>query len=280
MVMAFGMALKPLALSAAKIALAAYGGICLLLYVRQARMVYYPAREIAQTPAAAGLAYEELSLKTSDGEKIGAWFVPAKDARGAVLICHGNAGNIGDRLHAIELCHGLGLDVLIFDYRGYGRSTGTPTERGTYEDALAAWNYLVGERGVPAGKIVVFGRSLGGGVASWLAARQAPGALILEATFTSIPDTAARLYPWLPVRLLCRFRYPTLEHVRQVRCPVLVAHSPQDELLPFAGGRKLFDAAPEPKVFVELAGGHNDGESFTSPAYRQTLDEFLGSVLP
>ncbi len=265
--------------SVLKIGAAAYLGLALLMYFFQSRYVYFPSRALAATPAALGLPFEEVALAAEDGPRLAAWFVPAAAARGAVLVCHGNGGNIGDRLHAIERFHGLGLDVLLFDYRGYGHSQGKPSEEGTYRDAVAAWNYLIRERRLAPDRIVVCGRSLGGAVAAWLTDGRSPAGLILESTFTSLPDIGAGVYPWLPVRLLCRYRYPTLEHLRRVRCPVLVAHSPTDDLVPFAHGQKLFAAAPEPKAFAELTGGHNDGEGMTEPSYRQALDDFLARCL-
>lgn len=262
-----------------KIGLAVYIGLCLLMFIFQSHSVYFPSRAISATPAALALPFEDVRFVTSDGKRIAAWFVPANPARGTILICHGNGGNIGDRLHAIRLFHEFGLNVFIFDYRGYGNSAGSPSEKGTYKDALGAWNFLTQEQRLSPDRIIVMGRSLGGAVAAWLADRQQPAGLILEASFTSISDIGADIYPYLPVRLLCRYRYPTLKHVRNVRCPVLVAHSGEDEMIPFAHGQKLFQAAPEPKVFAKLSGGHNDGEGFTEASYRQTLNEFLARCL-
>jgi uncharacterized protein len=267
-----------IALSVLRIAAAVYIGLCLLLFFRQSRMVYFPLRPILQTPADIGLAYESVTLTTSDNVRLAGWYVPRAAARGTLLICHGNGGNIGDRLHPIGMFHELGLNVLIFDYRGYGESEGTPSEEGTYRDAQAAWQHLAVERNTPPDKIVVYGRSLGGAVAAWLAGQVAPAALILEATFTSIPDMGARLYPWLPVRLLCRYRYNTLAQLEHIGCPVLIAHSRGDDMVPFAHGQKLFAAAREPKTFFELTGNHNEGEVLASPAYRRALDNFLSTL--
>ncbi|MBU4200536.1 MAG: alpha/beta hydrolase [Verrucomicrobia bacterium] len=272
--------------SALRIGLAVYIGLCLLMFIFQSHYVYFPSREILATPAAVALPFEAVMLTANGGqrlatrhERIATWFVPASSARGTVLVCHGNGGNIGDRLHIIQRFHELGLNVFIFDYRGYGQSQGAPSEKRTYEDALAAWNYLTRERRLPPDRIIVCGRSLGGAVAAWLADKQKPAGLILESTFTSLPDIGARVYWYLPVRLLCRYRYPTIEYIQYLDCPVLVAHSREDEMIPFAHARKLFEAAPEPKVFTELTGGHNDGEGFTETSYHQALDEFLTRYL-
>lgn len=259
---------------------AVYLGICLFVFLIQPRLVYFPTRQVQATPAAIGLDYEAVTLTASDGVRIAAWFIPAAKPRGVLLFCHGNAGNIGDRLDSFRIFHGLGLSTLIFDYRGYGASEGAPSERGTYLDAEAAWSFLVNHRKVPPQQIVVFGRSLGGAVAAWLASEHAPGALILESTFTSVPDLGARLYPWLPVRLLSRFRYDTRSCVRRAKCPVLVVHSPQDDIVPYALGRALFDAAGEPKELLQLTGSHNDGFLLTGKPYLDGLDAFLTRHLP
>lgn len=276
-----------IALSVLKMAVAVYVGLCILLFFRQSHMVYFPLAPVMQKPADIGLAYESVALMTADGVRLAGWYVPCAGARGTVLMCHGNGGNIGDRLHPINLFHELGLNVLIFDYRGYGESAGKPSEEGTYQDARAAWQYLTEKRNTPPDKIVVYGRSLGGAVAAYLAERitpaacaapaacAVPAALILEATFTSIPDMGAKIYPWLPIRLLCRYRYNSLTRLEHIHCPVLIAHSRDDEMVPFEHGRKLFAAAHEPKTFFELTGNHNEGEVLTSPAYRQALDTFL-----
>lgn len=246
-----------------------------LLYVIQDRLVYFPERELAGTPRDRGLDYEELNLVTDDGVRLHAWFVPAPEARAVLLYFHGNAGNISHRLDRIGLFHNLGLSVLIVDYRGYGRSTGRPSEAGTYQDALAAWRHLTVERRVPPEKIVLFGRSLGAAIAAWLATQAAPGAVILDSGFTSVPEFGARIYPWLPVRWLARFDYPTKAYLANIHRPVLVIHSRADDIVPFREGEALYAAANPPKRFLEIRGGHNDADFLTNPAYARGLDEFL-----
>lgn len=268
--------------SVGRIALLAYVGLALFMYFRQSRYVFYPVKGLGVTPATAGLAYEDVSVKTTDGETIHGWFVPAgTNAMGTLLLCHGNAGNIWNRIDAIWLFHDLGLNVCVFDYRGYGKSTGAPSEEGTYLDAAAVWDWLVQQRAVKPATIAVFGESLGGAVAAWLADKENPGALVLESSFTSLPDMAARLYPFLPVRWLCKFRYNTLERISRITCPVLVAHSRQDEMIPFAHGQRLYAAAREPKAFLEMKGSHNGGREETGEAYsiavRGFLDQHLGA---
>ncbi len=252
----------------------------LLLYFRQSAYIYFPARTVRQTPAAIGLAYEDVRLKAEDGATIAAWFVQAPaganaENRPVVLFCHGNAGNIGDRLNTLRTFVSLGLDVLIFDYHGYGESEGKPGENETYLSALAAWEHLTLTRSVPSNRIVVFGRSLGCGVASWLAQHCEPGLLVLESAFESVPAMARKIYPIYPVRLLSRFSYDTLARMEHIRCPVIVAHSREDEMIPFEHGRRIFEAANEPKTFIELQGSHNAGGIDIAPGYRALLREWV-----
>ncbi len=236
---------------------------------------------------AANLEHEDVWFTSADGTKLHGWFVPGdtpdRKARAVVLFHHGNAGNISHRLETLALLNGLGLSTCIFDYRGYGKSSGRPTERGVYLDARAVWDWLADEQGVAPGRVVVWGRSLGSAVAARLARDLAgegvrPAALVLESAFTSVPDMGRTAYPFLPVRLIARMRMRTVDYVRGVNCPVLVAHSPSDEIVPYAQGRAVFDAAPEPKRFFELRGGHNDGFLVTGRDYVQGVDAFLRDV--
>lgn len=260
---------------------AAYGGLLLAVYFFQSHLVFFPqtGREIIATPAQVGLPYEDIHLQTSDGISLHGWYIPALQARGTVLFLHGNAGNISHRLDSVQMLHRLGYSTLIFDYRGYGNSGGAPTEQGTYQDAEAAWRYLTGPRHIPSCRIVVFGESLGGSVAAWLAARQKPAALVIASGFTSVPELGQQLYPYLPVRWLVRIRYDTRENLRKVAAPVLIAHSPEDEIVPFGHGRALFAAANPPKQFLELAGGHNDGFIFMRESWIKVLGDFLAEQM-
>lgn len=255
----------------------AYFAVIVLVFLFQSKLVYFPqmGREIAVTPRAYGLDFEPAEIKTADGETLYAWWVPVPDARGTVLLLHGNAGNISHRLDYLLMFRRLHYSTLIVDYRGYGRSTGSPSEEGTYRDAEAAWNYLVKTRAVNPADIVIFGESLGGAVAAWLAARVAPRAVVLASTFTSAPDLGAQVYPFLPVRLISRFKYDTLDSLRRVRAPVLVAHSRDDDIVPFAHGQKLYAAANAPKQFLEMRGGHNDGFVFMREEWVKVLADFL-----
>lgn len=258
-----------------RIVVITYVCLTLLMYVFQSRFIYFPSREMHMTPDLAGMPYEAVVFAASDGVQLSGWFVPADKPRGVVLFCHGNAGNISHRVDTMRFHRALGLSSLHFDYRGYGQSGGKPSEKGTYLDAEAAWRYLTEERKIPAEQIVVHGRSLGGAIAAWLAREHAPKALILESSFTSIPDVAAKLYPFLPVRLLARFHYNTKDYVREVKCPVLIVHGPQDEIIPFEHGRRLFELAKEPKAFLEIGGSHNEGWAQSMDRYTNGVDAFL-----
>ena len=258
---------------------AAYCVLCLLLFFFQSRLIYFPqiGREDFVTPQQAGVDYQEVRINAA-GEELHGWFVPAPQARGVVLFFHGNAGNISHRLDYLRMFRKLGFSILIFDYRGFGKSSGEPSEIGTYQDAEAAWNYLVETRRVAPSSIVLFGESLGGAVAAYLAARVKPRALILTSTFTSLPELGAKLYPLFPVRLLSRFKYDTREYLRRVSCPVLIVHSRDDEIVPFAQGEALYSAAHEPKRFLEILGGHNTGLMVSEPVWFKGVQAFFNSL--
>jgi uncharacterized protein len=271
--------LKIFIFPALRIAALVYVGLLVALYFGQARMVFMPRTEIMGTPKDIGLAYEQVKLTTQDNLAISAWFVPAtsKDAigKGVILFCHGNAGNIGDRTAYLPIFHSLGLSVLLFDYQGFGSSQGTPTEAGTYADVESAWQYLSQVRQIPPSKIVIYGESLGGAVATYMAEKQRSGGLILASTFTSITDRAAELYPFLPIRLISKYSYNSIARMPNIKSPVLVIHSPQDEIIPFAHGEALYKAANEPKMFVKIKGDHNGGFLDAQEIYSAGLEKFV-----
>lgn len=275
---------------------------CFFLVFERANL-YFPTRTLEATPGDIGLAHEDVFLTASDGVKIHGWFVPASSPapvhlvgvpdgtptrctgeeaarvrRRAVLFFHGNAGNISHRLQTIAIFHRLGLDTLIIDYRGYGRSGGRPSERGFYLDAEAAYDWLRARQGTDPGSIVAFGRSLGGAVAVELARRREVSALIVESVFTSTADIGREVMPFLPVRLLVTQRFDSLGKVGSLAVPKLFIHGRDDEIIPFRHGERLFDAAAEPKRFVPIAGGHNDGFMLPENAYPEILARFLGEL--
>ncbi len=220
--------------------LAILGGVVILyvitvlfIFFRQSAYIYVPDRNVHATPRAINIDYDDVRIKTEDGEVIAGWYVPVFEpgkltgdslSGSTVLVCHGNAGNMSDRLDLIMIFHKLNMDVFIFDYRGYGDSTGKPSEAGTCSDALAAWKYLTGAKGLDPESILVYGRSLGGAIAVWLAAEVKASALVLEATFTSAVDMAKERFPLFPAERFCRFKYRSVDTLKSIRCPVLVAH--------------------------------------------------------
>ncbi|MBN2130775.1 MAG: alpha/beta hydrolase [Sedimentisphaerales bacterium] len=247
----------------------------LILLFLQSRLLYRPTREVSLSPADAGLGFEEVAFRSSDGVALHGWYVPADDARCTVLLCHGNAGNVMHRLDLLGFFHSLGLSCFVFDYRGYGRSAGRTTEAGTYLDARAAYDWLVRDKSLPADRIILLGRSLGGSIAAHLACRVLACSLVIEGAFTSFADIAARYYPYLPVRRFVWFRYDTQEYIEDVNCPVLILHSRADGIVPFEFGARLFQAANGPKRFVEIRGGHNDGLAASGSLYKETWQMWL-----
>lgn len=265
------------------ILLGGYALIVALAFAFQNRLVYLPnvvGRDIVSTPADIGLDFEEVWLDTADKERLHAWWVPHAASRGSVLFSHGNAGNISHRLDTIRAFHALGLDVFIYDYRGYGQSSGQPSESGTYHDIEAAWRWLVQARGLDPGRIVLFGRSLGSAVAAALAVDVEAGGLIMESPFISMPELGAELYPFLPVRWLARIRYDTLERIDRVGMPVLIIHARDDEIMPPGHAIRLYAAARSPKQMLELRGDHNTAFFADFATWRDGVRAFLDRHLP
>jgi fermentation-respiration switch protein FrsA (DUF1100 family) len=264
------------------IATSIYLLLVLMLYLFQGRMVFlsdFPNRALIASPGDFGLDYEDVSLTTSDNERLHGWYIPAVNPRGVLLFFHGNAGNISHRLDSIKIFHELGLDTLIIDYRGYGQSTGKASEQGTYLDAQAAWDYLVNSRGIPADRIIVFGRSLGGAIGAWLGVQNTPAAVIIESSFSSGVDMARRLYPFLPARLITRLQYPVVDYAGQLKCPVLVVHSRHDEIIPFSMGQAIYAAVKQHKELLEIRGDHNNGFLISQGDYVAALKDFTQTNL-
>jgi len=237
--------------------------------------IYYPIREISITPESIGLSFEDVFFETHDHVKLNGWYVPCEGATSTLLFCHGNAGNISDRLDSIDIFHDLGLNVLIFDYRGYGKSRGFPTERGTYLDAMAAYNWLISKKKPDEDKIVIFGRSLGGSIAIDLAAKINKGLLISESAFTSIIDIGKEFYPFLPIKYCASIKYDSIQKIKNVKIPKLIIHSDDDEIIPFHHGEGIFKAALLPKQFYQMRGGHNDGFIIMGKEYEETIKNFI-----
>ncbi|MFC1645912.1 alpha/beta hydrolase [Candidatus Omnitrophota bacterium] len=242
------------------------------------KSIFFPTREFAYTPDAFGLAYEDVFIETEDNLKINAWFIPsASNGRYTVLLSHGNGGNISNRVEKIAILHKLGLSVFIYDYRGYGKSNGIPSERGIYLDTLAAYNYLIRERGIPADSIIVYGESLGAVVAVDLTSKQKAKALILEGAFTNAKDMSREIYPFLPTFLL-QSKLDSLSKIKGISIPKLFIHSQNDEIVPIHLSRKLFDAALEPKSFITVDGGHNTCYLDSKVEFAESIASFVDTL--
>lgn len=240
--------------------------------------LYIPSRTVFAHPGTYGWSFEDLRLPAADGPLLSGWYIERGPKDPVILVCHGNAGNISHRLEKAKIFMDAGASVLLFDYRGYGKSSGSPDEQGTYEDALTFYRWLVEIKGVPPERIVVYGESLGGGVAVETALRHKSAGLILESSFTSVVDMGREVFPWLPVRHMVRYRYDNLAKLPSIRGPVLVMHSPQDDIVPYRMGRRLFEAAAEPKTFFAMKGDHNEGYIDTGAAYGAAVKNFLGRL--
>lgn len=238
-----------------------YLGVLLLLLLFENWMVYKPLRASDDWAPAPSSEIQDVELNCADGTRIHGWWLPCPVAKGALLYCHGNAGNLSHRGSSmLKLREILNRSVLIFDYPGYGKSAGRPSEAGCYQAGEAAYNWLTEKQKVEPRDILLYGGSLGGGVAVELARTKPHRGLVLVKTFTSIPDVGAGLYPWLPVRWLARNRFDNLAKIKECTQPVFIIHGDADQLIPFEHGKKLFAAANEPKVFYSVAGSdHNDG---------------------
>lgn len=261
------------------------GTVCLILFMLlrafEHSNVYHPSAELEMRVTDVGIPGEEVWLTTDDKVRVNAWYFPVREnsarAQFTVLFAHGNGGNISHRDDLYRLWHGLGVNLLAFDYRGYGLSEGKPSEKGTYLDAKAGYDWLIG-KGFKPENIIVLGESLGGGIASWVAAEQKVGALVLQSTYTSVPNLGKELFPYLPVHLLASIHYNTLERLPKIKVPVLIMHSRGDTLIRFHHAERNFQAANEPKRLRELQGDHNDALFAAPEAYRAAVEEFLQSL--
>ena len=249
------------------------------LYFQQPAMIFFPSKILIETPGDWGLPFEDVTLETMDGVGLHGWFIPRHGASRIVLFFHGNAGNISHRRESVVIFHRLGLNVFIFDYRGYGNSQGEPSEPGFYMDAMAAWKYLVTEKGFTEPQIILFGRSLGGAVATHLATEVQPGALVLESTFSSARDMANTVFPIMSRIVPLRFEFNTVKSITQVTSPVLVVHSTEDDIIPFRLGEQVYHAANQPKFMRKMHGDHNSGFLLSQPEYEQALEQFIASYV-
>jgi fermentation-respiration switch protein FrsA (DUF1100 family) len=261
-----------------------YAALLLLLRLNESRLIYFPGsqRSLLDPPSSLGLPVERITFSTEDGLMLAGWVIPAgPNSNGLwLLICHGNAGNLSEFDRPVHYAglRRLGLNLLAFDYRGYGESEGVPTESGLYQDADAAYRYLRDQRRVPPDRIIVFGHSLGSAVAVDLASRVPIGGLIVEGALTSVLDRGQELYPYIPVRWIAGTRFASIEKISKVTIPKLFLHATGDEVIPLAHGRRLYQAALPPKNFVELQGGHGDAFDVDSADYFGAIARFLATL--
>lgn len=252
--------------------------IAVFLITRQRAIVFKPAAEIIGDPSDLRLPFDDVYARLRDGSTIHGWWVPREDSRTLILCLPGSVGNISHELATIAFLCDLGASVLIIDYPGFGRSEGRATEHGCYAAAEAAWEFATRDKGIASRHVIVFGRSTGGTIAAWLAAQHPDcGRLIVHSAFTSVPDVAARLFPFFPVRYFCYIRFNTLKHIRACRCPIVIMHPMADTHIPVEHGRRILENAPEPKQFIPLRGNHYGNEWQHTPGLRASLSDWIGA---
>jgi len=241
-------------------------------------MIFYPTTTIETTPKEWGMSFELVELDLEDKTKVSGWYLPHPQADKTLLFFHGNGGNVSHRGNSLYIFHKLKLNVLIIDYPGYGQSEGIPTEKGLYQSANSAWHYLISEKKVEPKKIIIFGRSLGGAVAVDLASRVNAGAVILESTFSSVQDVVDRIFPLISDFIYLRYSFDSINKINNVTAPILMIHSPNDEVIPFVLGEKLYRAVVSEKKFLQIEGGHNDGFMKSISPYMKALSQLIKSL--
>jgi fermentation-respiration switch protein FrsA (DUF1100 family) len=250
------------------------------MYLLQGYLLFHPDTKLRRTPATLHhWDYEEVMLDVKGGKTNG-WYIPLENARGTVLFSHGNDGNMSDWVAFAPTFRSLGFSVLLYDYGGFGKSTGSVSETRCHDDAMAMWKWLTENKAIPPEKILVYGHSLGGGVAAHLASEVRPGGVVLESTFTSVTDVAAKALPILPVRWLCRYPFDNAGRMADIHAPIMIIHSSEDTLIPIAHGRKLFELANEPKTFLEMRGDHNFAFMQSRDVVIDGLKKFIDPLFP
>ena len=260
-----------------------YVALCVLLYFVQDKAIFHPTADLVVNPDETDLNLEDVYITTGNGEKINAWFMPAPTGSELghrfVLFFHGNAGNMSHRVSTLETFQAVGVNVLMIDYRGFGLSEGKPTEENLYDDARSAYQWLLDNKSAVDTNIFLFGRSMGGAVAVDLASKVKCGGLIVESSFTSMAAIGQARFPFIPVKLLLRYRFDSLSKIDKVNCPVLITHSQTDGLIPYRMGKDLYARALEPKWFYEIEGDHNQLIYLESRNYRAVIREFLRGLV-
>lgn len=258
--------------------LAGIGVIYGYIKYMELRGIFYPVKQIEITPKFIDTNFDDIYIKTQDHITINGWFIPYDSAKYTLLFFHGNAGNIGNRLEKIKMLRETGLNIFIIDYRGYGRSEGKPFEKGLYCDAKAAYEYLLHTRGIPPGKIILYGESLGAAIAIDLAAKSEIKAIILEGAFSCGKDMGKEIFPFLPA-FFFNNTYSSFKKIKTVKAAKLFLHSKEDEIVPFALSKKLFDSSPGEKFFTELSGSHNEAFLYSKNKYLSAISKFINNNL-
>ena len=246
------------------------------------KIIYYPYKYPSGNwdARSLGVKVEDVFFKSTDGVSLHGWYVPTEGSQATLLWFHGNAGNITHRIENILFLKPLKLNIFIFDYRGYGRSQGKPDELGLYKDSLAAYDYLIKEKKESVNTLFLFGRSLGGVCAVKVASQRPAAGLILESTFTSAQDMAKNMFPILPLGQFIKSRFNAIKTIATVRIPKLFLHGTDDEIVPYLLGRRLYDAAPQPKYFYDIQGSrHNDTYIMGGEPYIDRIGQFLTETL-
>ena len=247
--------------------------ISIIRYIERSSL-YFPMKEMSSDPSFTGLTFEDVYFTTKDNKGLNGWYVPARDAEYTVIFCHGNAGNISHRLEKLKMFNEMDVNTFIFDYRGYGRSEGIPSENGLYEDGRAAYKYVTETLDIPEEKIILYGESIGGAVVIDIAVEKNPAAIITEDALSSVKDVAKIAYPVIPAFVYAT-RFDSISKIGDVDCDKLIIHSVDDEIIPFRLGKKLYEAAKPPKEFLELRGGHNTAFIDSSEAYISGIKRFI-----
>lgn len=249
-----------------------------LMYLFQRQLIFFPTSNYLITPEKAGLNAENVWISTQDGEKLHGWFFPVEESEYVVVLSHGNAGNISNRIDIGKLLSEIGFSVLLYDYRGYGKSTGKPDEQGLYTDIESVVQYLNTEKGFKEVEMIMYGRSLGGAVAAYAASKYLVAGLVIDSAFENLKTMVADLYPFVPSSLAA-YEFPTENYLSKItNIPVMIMHSRNDEIINFSHGQKLFEIANEPKRFVELRGGHNDNFHESADIHIEHWNQFLNLI--
>ncbi len=250
--------------------------VLFVVYVKyiESKSIFFPTKNIDLTPQDLQIPFEDIYIKAGGSNQINGWFIPFENAKYTILFCHGNGGNISHRMEKITILRRSKANIFIFDYEGYGKSQGKPSEKGIYQDAQASFDYLVEMRKIDPKGIIVYGESLGCAVAIDLAWKNTIGGLILEGSFSSGKDMARIIYPFLPTALFFN-KFNSIEKIKDIDAPKLFIHSKSDEIVPYSLAQKLFDAAREPKNFVSIRGGHNTAFIDSQQEYAETISVFI-----